>query len=174
MKTISMTLDVASIDRAIAELERYRNEFPARIRRLREMIAERIKWTAQNGFDNAMGNDIIIGELNENNYVHVFVANDDTMSIVIADGKEAIFIEFGAGVWHNGPAGDSPHPWGVQMGYAIGNYLGQMPSKGVRNAWNIPGGAVTRGTPAEMPMYRGAEEAIRSIEQMVREVFGND
>ena len=31
---------------------------------------------------------------------------------------------------------------------------------------------LTYGTPAAMPMYRGAEEAIRALDEIVREVFG--
>ena len=97
------------------------------------------------------------------------VTNEGDVTIVIASGEEAVFIEYGAGVYYNGAAGDSPHPWGIQQGYGIGTY---GKGKGVRNAWNITKDVVTRGTPAAMPMYRGAEEAIRTIGELVREVFG--
>lgn len=169
MATISFSLDVASIDSAIAELERYRTQFEANCHRLRQMIAERIRWNAQNGFNVAHGNDIIYGSWVNDNRVSVTVTEGDNVSVVIADGPEAIFIEFGAGVYHNGPAGDSPHPWGLEFGYGIGTY---GKGKGTRNAWNITSGVVTRGTPADMPMYRGAEEAFRALGEMVREVFG--
>lgn len=171
MKTITMTLDVASIDRAIAELERYRNEFPARIRRLREMIAERIRWRAEIGFSTAMVNDMVDGEDPRGNDVTVDVTHQENLSVVFTHGTQAVFIEFGAGVYHNGPVGTSPHPWGVALGYTIGGYGNH---KGQYDVWRTPNGGWTYGTPAEMPMYRGMTEAVRAIEDMVREVFRDD
>lgn len=171
MKTISMTLDTASIDAAIAELNRYRDEFLGKCRRLREMIAERIRWRAEAGFSFAMVNDMVDGSDGTVNDVTVDVTHEDNVSIVFTHGTQAVFIEFGAGVYHNGPVGQSPHPWGAQFGYTIGGY---GKGHGKYDVWRIPGGGLTYGTPAEMPMYRGMQAAIQAIDEMVREVFGND
>lgn len=181
-KTIRFALDVASIDNAIRELERYRDDFKAKCEQLRQKIAERIMWSAQQGFNAAMVSDTymqIDGKAKQSispkmgGQVEVTVEHGDAMSVVIADGEDAIFIEFGAGVYYNGAAGDSPHPWGLEHGFGIGTY-GQ--GKGVRDAWGYKdeNGAIilTHGTPAAMPMYRGTEEAIRALDDIVREVFG--
>lgn len=168
MKTIDFDLSEAGLDHAIRELNAYTGWFRIKCRELRKRVAERIAWNAQEGFRTARGNDIIIGNWPVNNNVDVVAVHEDTMSVVFAEGEEAVFIEFGAGVYYNGNPGDSPHPWGVEHGYVIGGY---GKHKGTRNAWNIAKGVVTRGTPADMPMYRGAEEAIRVLDEIVWEVF---
>lgn len=171
MRTITFdVLDPASIDNAISELEAYTRWFTERCEILRQRVAERIGWNARQGFLTARGNDIIVNEESfvVDNTVTVTVTHNGTVSVVLASGPEAVFIEFGAGVFYNGAPGDSPHPWGIENGYTIGSY---GKHKGVRNAWNIAKGVVTRGTPADMPMYRGAEEAIRALDVIVRDVF---
>ena len=166
-KTISFTLDAHSIGNAIAELQAYLADFTDKVNRLRKMVAERITWTAEQGFQTAMVSDVIDGDEPVND-VTVTVTHDETVSVVIASGTQAVFIEFGAGVWHNGPAGSSPHPWGAEKGYTIGGY---GKGKGKYDVWRYEGGA-TFGTPAAMPMYRGWEEARQALDEMVREVFG--
>ena len=184
-KVITFSLDKSSIENAIEEVNQYRDEFQRKCRELREKIAERIRWSAEKGFQTAMVSDTflrITGKGKErvkepltarmNAGITVNVSHDDSVSVIFADGKEAVFIEFGAGVYYNGAPGDSPHPWGVEKGYVIGAYgLGN----GVKNAWGYYDGngvVLTHGTPAAMPMYRGAEEAIRAMSEIVREVFG--
>lgn len=175
MKTISMTLDVASIDAAIAELNKYKDEFQEKVRRLREMIGERIAWSASRGFNSALVEDVVIGPEPVAN-VQVTVEHPfKNLTVVLADGPDAIFIEFGAGVYNNGAAGTSPHPWGAERGYLIGEY---GKGRGKRKAWGYYTAdgdkVITHGTPAAMPMYRGMQDAIRVINELVREVFGND
>lgn len=181
---ISFSLNAASIDRAIREIKQYAAELNDQCALLRKKVAERIRWSASEGFRRAITSDVI-GKVDGKNIisaepvpndVSVTVENNDTMSVVIANGSQAVFIEYGAGVYHNGPAGDSPHPWGLQQGFAIGAYpANSVPSKGVRAVWGYKSGKdiiLTHGTPAAMPMYRGAEEAIRALDEIAREVFG--
>lgn len=172
MKTISFSLDAASIDRAIRELHAWREGIKEKCVTLRKRIAEEIRWSAEEGFKTAVVDDIILG-YQEQNDVQVRVEHDDTVSVVIADGSQAVFIEFGAGVYHNGVPGDSPHPWGIENGFAIGTY---GKGKGVRNVWGYKNehGSInlTHGTPAAMPMYNGCEQAIRKLDELAREVFG--
>lgn len=175
MKTISMTLDTASIDAAIAELHKYQTEFQEKVRRLRQMIGERIAWSASRGFSSALVADVVYGTEPVAN-VQVTVEHPfNNLTVVLADGADAIFIEFGAGVYNNGAAGSSPHPLGAQMGYLIGEY---GKGRGKRKAWAYydenAEKVVTHGTPAAMPMYRGMQDALRVINELVREVFGND
>lgn len=171
--TITFSLDTASINRAIKEVERYRDELPQKLKRLREMMAERVAWSASRGFSNALVSDVIKGAEPSSN-VQVTVEHGDHVSIVFAEGEQAVFIEYGAGVYNNGAAGSSPHPWGPEFGYYIGGY-GQ--GKGKRNAWGYYDDSgkvvITRGTPAAMPMYHGLEDAKRVIDDLILEVFGD-
>lgn len=184
MRTITFSLDAASIDRAIREVHDFQREIAEKCKRLREMVAERIKWSASNGFSQAIVSDVIRGDADLTNDVQVTVRHGENVSVVIAEGTQAVFIEYGAGVYHNGGEGmigSSPHPW-VEDGtetrpFFIGMY---GDGKGVYNAWGYykngvksqDNVVVTRGTPAAMPMYRGYMEAINTIGEMVREVFG--
>ena len=172
MTEINFTLDTADIDRAIREVRDYRDRFVRRVARLRELIGERVAWSASRGFSTALVDDVIRGAGTAND-VTVTVEHTDNLTVVFTSGRQAVFIEFGAGVYNNGAAGTSPHPWGTQFGYTIGDY-GQ--GKGRRNVWGYidesGGVTLTHGTPAAMPMYRGVQDAIRVIDQLVREVFG--
>lgn len=175
MPTISFTLDSKSVGAAIKQLRRYIDGMDAKLDRLRHMIAERIRWSAMQGFSSATVSDVIIGTPPVENDVSVTMTESDNLSIVIASGSQAVFIEFGAGVYHNGGEGmigSSPHPWvegGIMPDYFIGMY---GKGKGARRAWNIDKNTVTRGTPAAMPMYRGYMEALNALDGMIREVFG--
>lgn len=186
MKTvIEFSLDSKSIGNAIKQLEAYQDDFKRKCEMLRQKVADRIRWSAEQGFSAAIVSDVIgkvagkgkIASAEQPpNDVTVSVEHGKDFSIVIAKGSQAVFIEYGAGVYHNGAPGDSPHPWGIQQGFAIGAYPENgVPSKGVRNVWGYKDGSdivLTHGTPAAMPMYRGAEEAVRTIGEIVREVFG--
>lgn len=171
-RTISMSLSTDSIDAAIREIRQYREDFIRKCAELRRRVAERIFWSATNGFSVAITSDFLSGTPPIND-VQVTMEDGGDMTVVIASGNEVLFIEFGAGVYYNGAPGDSPHPWGVEHGFGIGTY---GKGHGVQNMWVVgsEGGKKiwSRGTPAAMPMYRGAEEAIRSMERIVREVFG--
>ena len=172
VKTISFTLSTSSISNAIKELEAYRMDFQRKCKQLRQLVAERIRWSAENGFSSAMVSDIVEGNPSTVNDVSVTVSEDGNTSVVIANGSQAIFIEFGAGVYHNGAVGTSPHPWGAEMGYLIGTY---GKGKGKYDVWGYyeNGNMVyTMGTPAAMPMYHGLQEAIRAFDDIVKEVFG--
>ena len=176
MKTISFTLDKASIDKAIREVRQYEEEVKEKTELLRKKVAERIQWSASQGFSTAVVSDVFKGTPPSTNDVTVTVTHGDHISIVIADGEQAVFIEYGAGVYHNGGQGmigSSPHPW-VQNGvetrpFFIGMY---GHGKGARNAGNIDRDTVTHGTPAAMPMYRGYMEAKNALDEIAREVFG--
>lgn len=168
VKTISFTLSPSSIGKAIKELQEYRMDFQRKCEKLRQLVGSRIAWSASHGFSTALVSDVVFGPGTAND-VQVRVEDSGNTTVVIAEGSQAIFIEFGAGVYNNGPVGTSPHPWGT---YTIGSY---GKGNGAKNAWGYysDGGiTVTHGTPAAMPMYRGLQDAISVLDDLVREVFG--
>ena len=93
-------------------------------------------------------------------------------------GEDVMFVEFGAGITYNGPAGSSPHPLGVELGYTIGSY---GKGNGRKEYWfydevDEEGDVHTQvsyGTEATMPMWK-ADQAIKNeFASIAKQVFGN-
>ena len=88
-------------------------------------------------------------------------------------GEDVMFVEFGAGIHYNGPAGSSPHPKGLEFGYTIGSY-GQ--GQGAQDHWWYKDDSgeqvVSFGTEATMPLYRADMEIRQRYAQIARSVFG--
>ena len=172
-KVISLRLSTASINNAIKELNAYRSSLDDKCARLAHAIAERIRWSAESGFSSAVASDIFVGGTPTMADVSVTVEDSGKLCVVIASGTDAVFIEFGAGVYHNGAAGSSPHPLGQSLDFRIGEYGKGM---GKKRAWNLPGSThktpvLTHGTPAAMPMYHGVQEVVSEIADLARGVF---
>lgn len=163
--------DPASIDAAIAQVKEYRDSLESKTETLRKRVAEEIAALSQTGFNGA-GYDDVIHEGMKVPDVRVSVDEQDNVSIVVAYGNEAVFAEFGAGVYYNGPAGSSPHPWGPGNVFYIGTY---GKGYGARKIWGYYDEAgdlkLTHGTPASMPMYHATQDVVNMIVEIAREVF---
>lgn len=175
-KQIRMTLAPDSIDKAIAQLQAYMDSLDSKAEKLRQRIAEQIQWSAQSGFSTALSSDIYTGGTPPPPDVNVSIQDDGDVTVVIAEGEDAVFIEFGAGVYHNGAVGASPHPDGADAGFTIGSY---GKGQGKYNSWALPGSTAgafirTHGTPAAMPMYYGVQDALRVLTDLAKEVFNGD
>ena len=170
-KIISFSLSTKDINRAIKELEKYKQELIRKEKLLLEKLAYIGVKEASVRFTTAIYDGV----------------NDSTVSLeqnangysIVANGSAVAFIEFGSGVYHNtGEPYPNPRPAGI---VGIGEY---GKGKGKRRAWyykgepgsngevNSKGFVKTRGNPAAMPMYYASEEMKRSILQVAREVFG--
>lgn len=103
--------------------------------------------------------------------VTVSLSNTDDVSLVIANGEDAVWVEFGAGVYHNGSAGSSPHPEGSELGFTIGGYGKGMGKKEVWGYYEGDELRLTHGTPAIMPMYNAVKTVCDEIADIAREVF---
>lgn len=174
-KFIRTSLDSEDIKRAIKELEDYKKSFQEKVNVFRERIAEEIADIASLNFSRAMVNDVIKGDVPRKAQVEVTFSHENTISVVIAEGEDAIWCEFGAGVYHNGSAGSSPHPKGGELGFTIGSYGKGYGNRQVWGYYTDPdsktGLVLTRGTPATMPMYNAAQEVLRKAIDIAREVF---
>lgn len=97
----------------------------------------------------------------------------DDKGVIVAGGN-AIWLEFGTGVKHNGGVGSYPHPLASKLGMsAIGTYgAGHGADK---NGWYYPSEdgewKHTYGIEANMFMYRTAQELINQFPDMAMEVF---
>ena len=172
----TITIDIfnpASIDAAVKEIRDYADWVKRKTDELRERVAYFIAKDASAVFNTAVADDLI-GEGAVIGSVNVVVENNGNMTLVIANGEDSVFMEFGAGVYYNGGVGSSPNPLGAALGYTIGSY---GKGNGAKAVWGFKGddGALhlTHGVPASMPLYRALQSVVNDIEQIAREVFSS-
>lgn len=174
-KKISFGLSVADIDRAIKELADYKQDIQRKTELLREKVAERLAEEARKGFAGAVVDDVILkGGVHAPKYAQVDVSVDKrgSVTVVVASGEDAVWVEFGAGVYYNGSAGSSPHPHGVELGFTIGSF---GKGNGKRQTWGFYEDGelkLSHGTPANMPMSRAVTTVCNEIVSIAKEVFG--
>lgn len=166
---INVELNYKSIDEAIKEIEKYERDTLKKIELFQKKLADAIAEEAQILFNNSIVDDVINGSPRRPN-VTVEASTDGT--VVIANGADAVWVEFGTGVSHNTSAGTSPHPKGAELGFTIGSFGKGM---GKREVWGFPDGnggiTLTRGTPATMPMYNAMMSVVKKAETIAREVW---
>lgn len=171
-KIIRYSLDPHSIDKAIKEIEQYKRETIRKMDLLRRLVTERIAEQARSGFASAIVDDLLpnSGGARIAN-VDVTIDERDNVSLVIANGEDAIWCEFGAGVYHNGSVGASPHPKGAELGMTIGGYGKGFGAKNVWGFYQDGELKLTHGAPASMPMYNALMSVCADIVDIAREVF---
>ena len=171
-KVIRVGLSVKEINKAIREVNKFKEDFRKKVDTYRKRIAEEIAVQASLNFGNSTVDDVIKGSSRRPD-VQVSVSERGKVAVVIADGEDAVWCEFGAGVYHNGSVGSSPNPYGNDLGFMIGSYGKGYGKKQVWGYYDEDNNLVlTRGTPATMPMYNAAQEIMRKSVEIAREVFG--
>ena len=165
MKKITMTLNPQSIDAAIRELKKYKQD-------LQRKTEELIDAMVQFGEDYAIN---AVGHVDTGETVASIHGYRDGNKGVIVAGGNAIWIEFGTGVKKNGPVGTSPHPKGQELGMLIGEY-GEGKGANPNGWWYYDGEKVkhTTGIESNAFMYHTAQELARIAPDLAREVFGRD
>ena len=169
-KTIKMELSHKSIQDTIKQLRAYQKSLVSKneefVRRLAELgipvIDENIA-LAQGDSDKS-----------HNTYIRINNFSGYSQATLICEGVDLLFIEFGAGIHYNTPAGTSPHPKGQMLGYTIGSY-GDGNGKNDSWVYYADSGEWVRsyGTEATMPVYKASVEIIQNIRKIVKEVFGS-
>lgn len=171
-RKITIELTESGIDKAIKELEEYKKDIKRKTALLQDRIAKRIEEEADKGFASAVVDDLVRGGYQKPDVTVNYTTKGD-ISVVVAQGEDAVWVEFGAGVYHNGNLGSSPHPRGSELGMTIGGY-GQ--GKGKQKSWGFKDADgtlhVTRGTPAQMPLEKAVLSVLDELPQMAKEVFG--
>lgn len=168
---ISISLSETSIDEALSDLREYKADFIRKTKIFQDRIASALAHEAETGFNGAVLEDFTDGSQVLGN-VDVSVDTRGDITVVVANGEDAVWIEFGAGVYHNGSPGTSPHPKGTELGLTIGRY---GKGYGKKKAWGYFDGTelkVTHGTPASMPMAKAVTKICNDIVSIAREVFG--
>lgn len=166
---IYCSLSTKSLNKAIKAVQAYKerieNKNDVFVRRLAELgipVIEENILAAQGDSDT-----------NHNTYIKLTSLRGYSEARLVVEGKDLLFIEFGAGVHYNVPAGSSPHPKGDEFGYTIGSY---GKGQGAKDYWYYVDetGAKHRshGTEATMPVYKASVEIIENIRKIAKEVFG--
>ena len=170
-KVISFGLSTSEINRAMKELADYKQEILQKTELLREKVAERLADEAKNGFSGAVVDDLTRGG-QRFAQVDVSVDNRGSVTVVVASGEDAVWVEFGAGVYHNGSPGSSPHPHGAELGMTIGGFGKGNGKKEVWGFYEDGELKLSRGTPARMPMALAVTTVCNDIQSIAKEVFG--
>lgn len=169
-KIIRFGLSVRDIDRAMRELEQYKQDIIRKTDLLREKVAERLAELSRDGFAGAVVDDLLKGG-QRTAQVDVSIDQRSNITLVIARGEDAVWVEFGAGVHYNGSAGTSPHPKGSELGFTIGGYGKGMGKKDVWGFYEDGKLRLTHGALATMPMYNAVKTVCDEIAEIAREVF---
>ena len=173
-KVISFGLSESEIDRAIKEIEKYKQDFQKKVELFRKKVAEKIADNAQTKFNSSGVDDLLRGGTRQAS-VSVNVSDNGNITLVIANGEDAVWVEFGAGVYHNGSVGSSPNPLGADKGLTIGSYGKGHGKQEVWGFYETPGDPttlqLTHGTEATMPMYNAVQSIVPQIVSIAREVF---
>ena len=170
-KVINIELSQKSIQDAIDFLKEYRNQLFDKnelfVKRLTEEIGVPV---VEKRISAAKGDS------DKTHYTHVDIRRfqEHSEAVLVVEGKDLLFIEFGAGIHYNGAAGSSPHPKGEELGYTIGSY---GKGKGKQDKWSYidESGTVkwSHGTQATMPVYGAWMEMRNNMLRIAREVFAN-
>ena len=171
-KVISVSLSESGIEKAIQELLAYKQEIIRKTELLRQKVAARLADEARSGFNGAIVDDLTGKNSPRLADVNVTVDDMDNVSVVVAEGEDAVWVEFGAGVYHNGSVGSSPHPKGAELGFTIGGYGKGNGKKEIWGFYEDGELRLTHGTPARMPMSQAMNTIINDIVSIAREVFG--
>jgi len=177
MKTVKVELTGAGIDKAITDLEKYKSYLKVRSVTYRVLLAQKLKEIAKGLYESAWYNDVIgDGKTTGESMPAMFmtIENSEDRTALVVNNSVAVFIEFGAGVYHNTEPFTSPHPWGAQLGFTIGSYPEhKVPSKGINPVWEFEKGRYTRGTEAQMVLYRAVRYLEPYLEELAREAFND-
>lgn len=171
-KVISVSLSESGIEKAIQELLAYKQEIIRKTELLRQKVAARLADEARSGFNGAIVDDLTGKNSPRLADVNVSIDDRDNVSVVVAEGEDAVWVEFGAGVYHNGSVGSSPHPKGAELGFTIGGYGKGNGKKEIWGFYEDGELRLTHGTPARMPMSQAMNTIINDIVSIAREVFG--
>lgn len=107
-------------------------------------------------------------------YIEITSLRESALATLVLQGKEILFIEFGAGISLNPSpgVGGSPHPMGSQYGFLIGTYGHGYGSRKVWGYYSETGELIlTKGTEATMPMHMADLEIIDNVKRVAKEVF---
>lgn len=165
-KKIKMNLSESSIQAAIDELEKYKQNLTLKC----QILVDRL---AKEGLQVVQATMESVPDIDRGSYFTEVINNSDgtiKRATIRLTGDKVLFIEFAAGIRYESPA----NPKASELGYGPGTY----PGKG---HWNDPNGWWYRdesgnphhsyGNRAYMPMYHASTALTLMLKSLAREVF---
>ena len=169
MKTIRINaFKKSSVDKAIVALEAVKKDWQRKAKLCSEMIASALADEIQKNLDAIPMTDDL-----KDTKTHQAVPRRSALSAiatgnrVLINGEEIVFVEFGAGIYHN-QGTQNPLSEAVQFDTNIGSY-GQ--GKGNNKYWFVAHNLISSGTPAYMPIQEAIDAIKPQIPTMIRQVF---
>lgn len=172
-KVINCT--IGNMDDAIAECQRHLNDIERKCEEFVRRVGDELGSLIKSKMSGAIAD--IYKDRDGAEYRDVASVKDPVITsegnvciVAVPATDDAIFIEFGTGVFYNGTG--SPHPKGAELGYTIGSYG----PNGLKKTWWFSKNGMhslrSHGIPALMPIYKAAREIEPKIASIAREVFG--
>lgn len=161
-----------SIKNAVIELKATKREWERKANLCAEMIAAQLADMIQANLDAIPYTDDL-----KDTKTHQVVSMTTDRSILAASahgnmvyvaGAEVVFVEFGAGVYHNGNGNNNPLSEAVEFDTDIGSY---GKGQGNNKYWFVAHNLISCGTPMYMPIYRALLAIKPEIPTLVRQVF---
>ena len=159
MKTITMTLDVRSINKAIKELESYKKDIERKSNEICERLMSLGAMTVSQRFAQVVP---FVSDTGGRDY-EISVTNDGKTWTLTAGGTEVLFLEFGSGSRYG-----YGHP--DNLGYGPGTY----PGKGhwdQPQGWWTPQGQHSYGNPPAMGFYAARIEMMEALVEIAEEIL---
>lgn len=175
---IKVVLSEAGIDAAIKEVKAYKRKMYGKMQRL-------ITAMCKDGEAYAIAHVTHIDTGETVGSIHGYRKGNGG---VIVAGGQAIWLEFGTGVYYNGNPNGSPNPYGKEIGFKIGEYGKQH---GLEQGWFYPtddpryeivrhtqngdvhtGYGYTHGIKADMFMFKTVKELQRQFPELAKKTFG--
>lgn len=163
-KTIKVTLDPKSIDKAIRELMQYEDWLRAKCDELAVRLAQRGAVNVSLGYASTPYTGAKDVSVKVEDY-------EDGRAAIVASGHTVLFLEFGAGVTYG-----YGHPQAGEFGYGPTTYPGQKHAADPKGWWfrDKDGLHHTYGNAPGAVMYLTAQELRDRVEEVAREVFSHD
>lgn len=173
MKTIRIdVISRESIRHAIADLESVKREWQRKANLCCEMVAAALADQIQANLDAIPYTDDLKDIKTHQPVPRTTQSSPMAASAhgnkVYIDGAEVAFIEFGAGIYHNGAGQSNPLSQAVQFDTSIGSY---GKGQGNKKYWFVAHNLISCGTPEYMPIYRAILAIQPQIPTMIRQVF---
>lgn len=182
--SITTHLSSSSIRSTIAKLRAYKDDLAGRCSEFRSRVADLLVNEVQNGFAGTIVEEFwpysgkSKAKVRREASVTVTSQESGDITLVIASGPDAVWVEFGTGVFYNTAVGTSPHPWVSEndLPFRIGTYGW---GNGARKVWfytdeDTGKRMATHGIKAQMPMFHAVSAVSEQIVAIAKEVFGYD
>lgn len=170
MKTVTVGLSVAGVQRMIDEVANYTAW-------LKDRTQAFIAALAADGLSVANAKFEHVEYSGENDAEVEIQQRTDSTVAVVAIGESVLFIEFGTGVTY-----PDIHPEAHELGMIRGEYGKKHGKQKTWGYYGDPGNlgkvideetslVLTRGSPASMPMYETVKELKAEVEAVARRIF---